>query len=53
MDGIEEKVIEINLKIIMLEQYLQYAKDQETIESLQNDIDTLLAKRDIWLSFLS
>lgn len=53
MNGIEEKVIEINMQIMMLEQYLQYAKEPETIESLQNDIDTLLAKRDIWLSFLS
>lgn len=53
MDGIEEKVIEINLQIMMLEQYLQYAKEPETIESLQNDIDVLMAKRDIWLTFLS
>lgn len=53
MNGIEEKVIEINMQIMMLEQYLQYAKEPETIESLQNDIETLEAKRDIWLSFLS
>ena len=53
MDGIEEKVLEINLQIMLLEQYLQYAKEPETIESLQNDIDVLVAKRDIWLSFLS
>lgn len=53
MDGIEEKVIEINMQILLLEQYLQYAKEPETIESLQNDIDVLVAKRDIWLSFLS
>ena len=53
MDGIEEKVIEINMQILLLKQYLQYAKEPETIESLQNDIDVLVAKRDIWLSFLS
>lgn len=53
MSNIEEKVLEINLRILTLHKYLKYAKDLEVKASIVNDILALEAKRDIWLTFLS
>ena len=53
MNNIEEKVLEINLQLLTLHKYLKYAKDMEVKASILNDILTLEAKRDIWLTFLS
>ena len=53
MNGIEERVRELNNRLILLEKYLCYARDPETIESLKKDIETTCAKLDIWTSFLS
>lgn len=53
MDNIEDIVVELNSEIAKLERYCKYAKDEKTLESLRKDIDILLARRDIWLSFLS
>lgn len=53
MNGIEEKVIELNNRLLLLEQYLCYAHDPETVESLKNDIERTHAQLDIWTSFLS
>lgn len=53
MNNIEQKVVEINLQILELERYCKYTKDPETLDSIAKDIEVLLVKRDIWLSFLS
>lgn len=53
MENIIDKVHEIDEQILTLKHWVQYTKDQETKESLLNDIEILEAKKDIWLAFLS
>ena len=53
MENIIDRVYEIEAQIATLQHWIQYAKDEGTIESLQNDIEILEAKKDIWLAFLS
>ena len=53
MNNIEQKVVEINLQILEYSRYLKYAKDEDTRQSMVNDIVRLEVARDIWLQFLS
>lgn len=53
MSNIEAIVKELTEQINDLERYLKYARREEVRESLEKDIENLITKRDIWLSFLS
>ena len=53
MNNIEQIVKDLNNRLILLEKYLCYARDPETIQSLEDDIAATNAQLDIWTSFLS
>lgn len=50
--SIVERMVELNQEKMKFEQYLKYAKDKQTVDSLNKSIETCNLKIDIYLMLL-